>query len=114
MVCEDHFAADSFEHLKGAYASELADSLNYLLRKRLRRDAVPTIVNNTDCTSSVSKASTCLAVRQQNGVTQNGPPSQTSELGSASPQEKRELEELASGSWEAKVRKFAAGHSFVT
>ena len=60
LVCEDHFAPDSFDRINGTFASELAKSLNYRQKKRLKPDAVPTIVN----TSCVDKT-TGLAVRRR-------------------------------------------------
>ena len=109
LVCEDHFAPDSFEHIKGAFASELADSLNYLQVKRLRRDAVPTIVNHdADCgndTSCVDQASTSLAVTQQ-----NVPLSPATVSASAPRQARQELDEARASeteSWASEVTKCA-------
>ena len=60
LVCEDHFAPDSFDQINGTFVSELAKSLNYRQKKRLKPDAVPTIVN-TSCVDKTTGYISCSA-----------------------------------------------------
>ena len=98
LVCEDHFAPDSFNRINnGTLASELAKSLNYRLKKRLKPDAVPTIVS----TSCVDKT-TGLAVRRR-----QRPLSEAASVSAETAVSRRAKRKVLI---KAKVRKFAVSH----
>ena len=98
LVCEDHFAPDSFDRINGTFASELAKSLNYRQKKRLKPGAVPTIVN----TSCVDRT-TGLAVRRR-----QRPHSEEASVSAATAVSRRTKRKVLI---KAKVRKFTFSHA---